>query len=392
MQRLKAGLPSVAPIENRIMKSLGLWLCIGWLWLASDVAVVFAQEPAANKETIEKSNASPKWTKLTTESYPGKQDDIYFVDTSLGFYGNGAGKIFRTTDGGDTWEKVFEQKGTFVRCLAFTDDKHGVMGNIGPGYFPGVTDANPIYRTEDGGTTWTPVTDIEGKPVVGLCAFDIVQVPFINAGNLDYRPRVIGVGRVGGPTAYVWSDDLGKSWKQGELPESGAMAFDVKFLDDRHGFIASATHADVSQSRGLILATEDGGTTWTEVYRSERPFELMWKFSFPTNLVGYCTLQSYNPDPSASQRFVVKTTDGGKTWSEIPLVDDPRVRQFGIAFLDEKHGWVGAAPHGFETTDGGASWTKADFGNAVNKIRLIRTDEKVTGYAIGVEVHRWRSN
>ncbi len=360
------------------MKSLALRLCLGWLFSLLVAFGAVAQE-------------SPTWTKLTTETYPGKQDDIFFVDPSLGFYGNGAGKIFRTTDGGETWEKVFDQKGTFVRCLAFTDDKHGVMGNIGPGYFPGVTDAVPVYRTVDGGTTWTPVTAIEGKPVVGLCAFDVVQVPFVNAGNLDYRPRIIGVGRVGGPTAYIWSDDLGQTWKQGELPESGAMAFDVKFLDDRHGFIASATHADVSQSSGLVLATDDGGTTWREVYRSDRPFELTWKFSFPTNLVGYCTLQSYNPDPLASQRFVVKTTDGGKTWSEIPLVDDPRVREFGIAFLNENHGWVGAAPHGFETTDGGVSWTKANFGNAVNKIRLIRSNDQITAYAIGIEVHRWQS-
>jgi photosystem II stability/assembly factor-like uncharacterized protein len=306
----------------------------------------------------------------------------------LGFYGNGAGRIFRTTDGGATWQKVFEQKGTFVRCLAFTDDKHGVMGNIGPGYFPGVTDDNPLYRTEDGGATWSPATEIDGDPVVGLCAFDIVQVPFVNAGNLDHRPRIIGVGRVGGPAAYIWSDDLGKTWKQGVLPEIGAMAFDVKFLDDQRGFIASATHADVAQSHALILATDDGGSTWREVYRSARPFEITWKLSFPSKDVGYCTIQSYNPDTSASARFVAKTTDGGKTWSEIPLVDDHRVRQFGVAFLDENIGWVGAMPHGLGTTDGGKSWSKVDFGNAVNKIRLIPSSEGVTGYAIGAEVYR----
>ena len=328
------------------------------------------------------------WTALATDPYPGKQDDIFFVTPALGFYGNGAGRIFRTKDGGATWEKVFEQKGTFVRCLAFADEKHGVMGNIGPGYFPGVTDEIPIYRTEDGGTTWTPVTAIEGAPVVGLCAFDIVEVPFINAGVLDHRPRIVGVGRVGGPAAYIWSDDLGKSWKQGKIPAPGAMAFDVKFLDEKRGFIAAASHADVAQANALILATEDGGATWTEVYRSTRPFETTWKLSFPTASVGYCTVQSYNPDPTASQRFVAKTTDGGKTWAEIPLVDDHKVREFGIAFVDEDLGWVGAMPHGFGTTDGGKTWEAVDFGNAVNKIRLIRDNDGVTGYAIGVEIHK----
>ncbi|MEY5032659.1 MAG: hypothetical protein RL354_1690, partial [Planctomycetota bacterium] len=83
-----------------------------------------------------------------------------------------------------------------------------------------------------------------------------------------------------------------------------------------------------------------------------------------------------------------KTTDGGKTWAEIPLVDDHKVREFGIAFVDEDLGWVGAMPHGFGTTDGGKTWEPVDFGNAVNKIRLLRGQDRVTGYAIGVEIHK----
>jgi photosystem II stability/assembly factor-like uncharacterized protein/dienelactone hydrolase len=332
----------------------------------------------------------PTWTKLPTEPYAGKQDDIAFSSPSVGFYGNGSGKIFRTRDGGESWQVVFEKPGTFVRCLATVGERVVVMGNIGPGYFPGVTDATPLYRSEDGGDTWEPVTAIEGAPVVGLCAFTVVDVPFVNAGNLDRRPRIIGVGRVGGPAAYIWSDDLGKTWKQGKLPEIATMAFDVHFLDESRGFIASATHADVAQSNGLILATDDGGTTWREVYRSERPFEITWKFSFPSNDTGYCTLQSYNPDPAKTARFVLKTADGGKTWWEVPLVSDHAVRPFGIAFIDEERGWVGAMPHGFQTVDGGLTWTRAEFGNAVNKIRVVPTEDGFVAYAIGVDVHKTR--
>lgn len=367
--------------QRRFHVPLATLLLLTWTFMCA-VAL------SAQVQTTETSADLPKWTKLATEQYPGKQDDIFFVNANVGFYGNGSGKIFRTTDGGTSWKSVFEKKGTYVRCLAFTDEKHGVMGNIGPGYFPGVTDTIPLYRTEDGGTTWSAVTAIEGEPVVGLCAFDIVQVPFINAGNLDYRPRIIGVGRVGGPVAYIWSDDLGKTWKQGKVPDISAMAFDVKFLDDRHGFIASATHTDVSQSHAQIIATDDGGATWREVYQSTRPFELTWKLSFPSRNVGYCTIQSYNPDRSASARFVAKTTNGGATWTELKMVDDHRYREFGIAFLDENVGWVGAMPHGLGTTNGGTSWSKVDFGNAVNKIRLIQSDEGVTGFAIGLDVHR----
>lgn len=328
------------------------------------------------------------WRKLPTEPYPGKQDDVFFITATTGWYGNGAGKVFRTADGGATWTKVWEKPGTFVRCLAFLDEQVGVLGNVGTGYFPGVTDEVPIYRTIDGGTTWEPVTDIDGAPVAGLCAFDVVPVPFINAGVLDRRPRIVGVGRVGGPAALVRSDDRGVTWKRGSLPAEAAMAFDVTFLDERRGFVAAATDADVSRSRALILATEDGGDTWREVYRSGRPFETTWKLSFPSDTVGYCTVQSYDPDPAASRRFVAKTTDGGRSWTEIPLVDDHAVRAFGVAFTDEATGWVGAMPHGFQTTDGGATWTKASFGNAVNKIRLVRGEGGTTAYAIGVDLHK----
>ena len=328
------------------------------------------------------------WKRLPTEAYPGKQDDIFFVNEKVGWYGNGAGKVFRTRDGGDSWTKVWEKPGTFVRCLAFLDENVGVLGNVGPGYFPGVTDAVAVYRTEDGGATWTPITAIEGEPVVGLCAFDIVQVSFVNAGKLDHRPRIVGVGRVGGPAAYIWSDDLGKTWKQGKLPEIAAMGFDVKFLDEKRGFIASATSADVAQANALILMTEDGGANWTEVYRSSRPFELTWKFSFPDAATGYCTIQSYNPDPAASQRYVAKSEDGGRTWEEVFLADDHAVREFGVAFLDASTGWVGATPRGFVTVDGGARWHPVDFGNAVNKIRLLKSEAGATGFAIGTQVHR----
>ena len=61
---------------------------------------------------------------------------------------------------------------------------------------------------------------------------------------------------------------------------------------------------------------------------------------------------------------------------------------FGIAFVDADRGWVGAMPRGFGTTDGGRTWTPADFGNAVNKIRLVPTKDGVVGYAIGVEIHK----
>ena len=232
------------------------------------------------------------------------------------------------------------------------------------------------------------MTTIESKPVVGLCAMQVLRDEPTNASDSSKRTRLIGVGRVGGPTAMIISDDLGATWQQIDISAQAAMAFDVYFQDRNVGFIAAATDTDIAKSHALILRTEDGGATWQKVYESSRPHELTWKMAFPSLNTGYVTIQSYNPDKSVSARFVAKSQDGGRTWSEIPLVDDHSVRQFGVAFLDDQTGWVGALPNGFFTNDGGQTWQKATMGNAVNKIRLLSTQSKTVGFAIGTEVHR----
>lgn len=330
----------------------------------------------------------PAWTILDTESYRGKQDDIFFVNSTKGWYANGAGKIFHTADGGDTWALQAHMPGTYFRCLAFVDENVGFAGNIGPGYFPGVSDETVLYRTDDGGVSWQAVGGIDNPDLVGLCAIEIVREPFVNAGTLDEAIRIVAVGRVGGPAAMVVSDDFGQTWQNISIADHTAMAFDVHFFDRNHGVVAGASSADVTKANARIITTKDGGRTWQTAYQSERPYELSWKISFPTRQVGYVTVQSYNPDPSASQRVVAKTTDGGLTWKEVQFADDPAVRAFGVGFVDASRGWIGAVPHGFQTTDGGASWQPAEFGNAVNKIRLVREGDTLHAFAIGVNVAR----
>lgn len=69
------------------------------------------------------------------------------------------------------------------------------------------------------------------------------------------------------------------------------------------------------------------------------------------------------------------------------LVEDVSARQFGVGFIDELHGFVGTMNSGYETKDGGKTWTPTDLGRACNKIRIYKdANGKVYGYAIGVDV------
>jgi photosystem II stability/assembly factor-like uncharacterized protein len=335
-------------------------------------------------------NADAKWQKLATVPYRGKQDDIHFVDANTGWYGNGAGNIYRTLDGGNTWQLQLAKPGTFVRTIGMVDKQHGFMGNVGTDYYPGVTDTNPLYETRDGGTTWNGVAPsrINGPIVKGLCAIDVLHKKSIYQGELVERVIIHAAGRVGGPGFLMRSLDRGETWRVIDMNMQVGPILDVKFFDENIGFVFAGTSADVAASNALILMTRDGGVTWKKVYQSNRPFEITWKASFPTRNTGYVTIQSYNPDKSASQRVVAKTTDGGETWAEIALVDDHAVRQFGVAFIDNNIGWVGTSGAGFQTIDGGKNWTKVEMGRAVNKIRLLSSKDGFVGYAIGVDVFK----
>ena len=329
--------------------------------------------------------ASLIWQKLPTIPYRGKQDDIAFGSPRRGWFGNGEGRIYRSDDGGDSWAQVWHQPGTFVRALGFIDDQAGVMGNVGVGSFPNVTDTRPLYRTADGGVTWTPAA-IEGPVPAGICAIEIVRSAFIDRGERAERNMVHAAGRVGGPAFHLRSADAGQSWTSKDLGALASALYDVKFVSPRIGFLAASAGADLSVSRGTILRTDDGGETWHEVFRSARNVETVWKLHFPTPRIGYGTIQSY--DPAATQRFVAKTEDGGRTWHELPLTDDAKWRSFGIGFANESVGWVGGSTGGMETRDGGQSWAPVEMGKAVNKIRFVGTGTERRAFAVGSDVYR----
>jgi photosystem II stability/assembly factor-like uncharacterized protein len=328
---------------------------------------------------------TPGWRKLPTEPYRGKQDDIAFASPDTGWYGNGAGKLYRTLDGGESWQIVRDQPGTFIRALGFIDAETGFIGNVGTDYYPGVTDAHPLYRTRDGGATWEAVTAPGIERMKGVCGIDILPVRRVYQGELRTTHIVHAAGRVGGNAMVLASRDGGDSWALTDLSAQIGMILDIKFLDERRGFIAAATSADIQQAEATILATEDGGGTWTSVYRSGRAMENIWKMAWPSATTGYATVQSY--DSAIARRVVLKTIDGGRNWQELPLAEGADIRELGVGFVDEQRGWVGCTASGYETRDGGASWQPAPMGRAVNKIRVVRGASTTRIFAIGVDIH-----
>jgi len=329
--------------------------------------------------------ANRGWETAQTEAYPKKRDDIFFADRSTGFYGTGAGRLFRTDDGGRTWNLAWEKRGTFIRAIGFIDRDRGFLGNLGLG-LAGTTDQVPLYQTSDGGRSWLPVA-LPGT-MAGVCSIDILRSKVIVEGSVRERIIIHAAGRANGPAAVARSEDGGETWKVIDLSRQAGMILDVKFVDPMTGFVFAGSNADLSQANALILKTRDGGRTWRQVYRSTRPFEIIWKASFPSSRVAFASIQ--NNDPKNIQQRVIRTNDGGEHWSELPLAKAANAQEFGVGFVDNRHGWVGTAIGGFETYDGGRHWIRSALAPMANKIRTRAGDGSAMTYAIGSDVQLYR--
>lgn len=352
---------------------------------AALAAIAFAVPTAAEEAApVAAADVAGEWRTFVTEAYRGKRDSVSFVDPDHGWYGTGAGDLFATRDGGASWQKIASRPGTFVRAVGFIDRQNGFIGNVGTDYYPGVTDETPLYRTRDGGVTWEAV-DTGDATIKGVCAIDILTTSRIYQGELKPRTVIHAAGRVGGPTGMLRSVDGGATWSVIDMAPHAGMILDVKFFDENTGLVFAATHPDPAQAEGLVLRTEDGGKSWKEVYRSGRAYELIWKASFPEGGdTGYATVQSY--DPERATQLVIRSDDKGRTWREIEIAQDKTARQFGIGFVNADVGFVGTAAGGFATKDGGATWERAPIARAANKFQAVPTPAGVRMFAIGTEV------
>lgn len=118
-----------------------------------------------------------------------------------------------------------------------------------------------------------------------------------------------------------------------------------------------------------ILKTIDGGTTWLRIFSSKstteyNPIDYRYNAIFFVNsTIGYCVGGFYSEESPIMlpQGTILKTTDGGTTWTE--QSNGVSLGLLSVYFIDENNGYAaGDGGEIYKTINGGADWTSANVG------------------------------
>ncbi|MFK7844869.1 MAG: YCF48-related protein [Rhodothermales bacterium] len=227
---------------------------------------------------------------------------MFSVNPSVGWVANGFGKVYRTTDSGETWDEIASE-GVFLRSIGFANEQKGWVGTFNA--------SSVLLETNDGGVTWIDVSDrISGPAITGVCGLSVVN-----------EDLVFGVGKFDGPAIFLKTVDGGASWQSTDLSVYGINTLiDVHFFDENRGVITGGTKADFT-GQAIVAETIDGGDTGQVRHTSNLAAnvggEWGWKISFPTETTGYISVEYPFSNTTGNEAKVLKTTDGGISWSEI---------------------------------------------------------------------------
>lgn len=237
-----------------------------------------------------------------------------------------------------------------------------------------------VGRSTDGGNTWNykQVTGFEKADFRTLYAFDDKTAIIANAGS---------------PAFILYTSDAGNNWTVVYKNEDTAAFFDgIDFWNDKDGII----YGDPIAGRMLFLRTNDGGKSWQEFPRSERPVLEEGEASFAAS--GSCIKCMKDgklviaTGGKVSRLWV--SEDKGRNWTTVvtPILQGGSSRGiFSFAFRDKKHAVIVggdykidslASANMFYTEDGGKHWQAPQLSTRGYRESVVYMD-KYTLIAVG---------
>jgi len=246
-------------------------------------------------------------------------------------------RIYKTVDGGATWTIQFinETVNAFYDCFAFWAPRRGIA------HSDSVSGVFPDLRTTDG-MTWESIAANMPPALPGEASFAASGTCVATQGG-----RNAWVATGGSTIARILATrDGGDTWNAYDTPlvsSPSAGAITVAFRDPWNGMVAGGDLA--SNSSADAATSNDGGRTWTLTNKPPVPGTIFC-LSF-VHGVGHHDFEEGDHDydhavvitaetaPNLDTGAAAWTPDEGNTWFALPQVSG----FWAVAFATPKSGW-----------------------------------------------------
>jgi photosystem II stability/assembly factor-like uncharacterized protein len=273
----------------------------GGIWKTTDAGTVwnpiFDNQPVASIGAIAVAPSDPKTI------YAGTGEPDIRSDLASG---NG---VYKSSNGGQTWTHVgLDETQQISRIVVDPRDANTVyVGALGHAYGPNAE--RGVFKSTDGGAHWTKVLDQgadTGISDLAICAGNS-QILFAGTWR-THRVPWSAYAPVDGPGGGLYrSQDAGKTWSRlssKEFPEGdwGRIGVDVG-PDGKH------VYALIQAKKPGLYRSDDGGDTWTLANADPRLTSRAWYFNS-------ITIDPENPNVIYIPNVALyRSEDGGKTIS-----------------------------------------------------------------------------
>ena len=295
--------------------------------LTAALLLTLALTPAAAAQIDPSLFSAMKWRNigpfrggraLAVTGVPGEPNIFYF--------GAAAGGVWKTTDFGATWKPIFDaEKISSIGAVEVAPSNHNILYvGTGEGALRGnITFGDGVYKSTDAGKTWSNIGLHDTRQIGAL---------IIDPNNPDIV-LVAAIGHAFGPNSergIFRTIDGGKTWTKTLYKDDNTGAIDVTF--DPHD--SKIVYAALWQVRRQpwnfssggpgsgLYKSSDGGATWTQLKGH----------GLPTGILGRIDVSVSAADDKrvyamveAADGGLYKSDDSGDHWERVS--QDGRIRQ-----------------------------------------------------------------